>query len=198
LNIKKNYTSVIVIFLNRCSFHILMKIAICGSGKVFDNIISKKTAEIGRQLAKCKCTVLTGACHGYPNEAAKAAFAEGGKVIGYSPARNRNDHIQDFNFPTENFSKIIYTAHGIPGRNLDLISNADAIIIVGGQVGTLNEFTIAMHEHKKIGILKGSGGVSDLIPQIADAIDKNGEKKRIIYDMEGNNLVLKLINRQSV
>ena len=169
-----------------------MKIAVCGSGKVFDGQIAKKSAEIGRIIAIKGHILLTGGCNGYPNEAAKAAFENNGKVIAISPAEDKEQHVAMYGFPTANFSEIIYTGKGIPGRNEDLIRDANAVIIIDGKIGTLNEFTLAFHFAKKIGVLKNSGGISDLIPQIAEKIDKDGEKDNIIYAEKAQELIEKL------
>jgi len=166
-----------------------MKIAICGSGSVSDKEVAKKAAIVGEEIAKIGFTLLTGACNGYPNEAAKAAFNKKGDVIGYSPAENKEEHISKYQFPTDNFTTIIYTGLGIPDRNLSLVRNADIIIIINGKVGTLNEFTIAFHYKKKIGILAGSGGITELIPKISELIDKEGESKGVVYSDDPTKLV---------
>ncbi|MEK6869248.1 MAG: protein-(glutamine-N5) methyltransferase, release factor-specific, partial [Nanoarchaeota archaeon] len=63
-----------------------MKITVCGSSKNSDKGIAGKSFEIGKELAKKNVLVLTGAGNGYPYEAAKGAFSNGGKVFGVSPA----------------------------------------------------------------------------------------------------------------
>jgi hypothetical protein len=169
-----------------------MKIAVCGSGTVFDESIAQKAREIGKEIVMNNHILLTGACHGYPNEAAKEAFNNNGTVIGYSPAKDKTEHIKDYSFPTDNFKEIIYTGKGIPDRNLDLVRAADAIILIDGKVGTLNEFTIAFHLNKKIGVLISSGGISDKIKEIAEIIDKNKEKNNIIYEKDAKTLIKKI------
>lgn len=171
-----------------------MRIAVCGSGTILNRDTAEKSIIIGEEIAKHKCTLLTGGCHGYPNEVARAAFGMKGKVIAYSPAKDKKEHKEKYGFPTENFNEIIYTGKGIPERNIDLIKNSDSVIIIDGKVGTLNEFTLAFHYNKTIGVLTNSGGISDLISKIAEAIDKNGEKDKIIYEKEPKRLVEKIIN----
>src|SRR3989338_598458 len=122
-----------------------MKIAVCGSSLVTDKEIAKKAFEMGREIAKSNALLLTGAGKGYPYEAAKGAFSADGKVFGVSPAKSKEEHESTYNFPTEDFTEIEYTGLGIPGRNFPLVKEADAIIIVSGQIGSLNEFTIAFY-----------------------------------------------------
>lgn len=166
-----------------------MKIAICGSSKAIDKEIAKKAFEIGKQLAENSILMLTGAGNGYPYEAARGASSVDGKVFGVSPAKDKEEHISEYSFPTEGFTKIEYTNLGVPGRNFPLVKEADAIIIISGQIGSLNEFTIAFHEGKIIGILENSGGISGIIKEIAETCDKRGESKNIVYSPEPKELV---------
>jgi len=166
-----------------------MKIAICGSGKAVDEGISKKAFEIGKEIASNHILLLTGAGNGYPYEAAKGAFSNEGKVFGVSPAKDEKEHVNEYSFPTDAFTEIEYTGLGIPGRNFPLVKEADAIIIINGQIGSLNEFTIAFHENKVIGILENSGGITNIIEKIAEICDKKGESKNIVYSSDPKELV---------
>jgi len=172
-----------------------MKIAISGSGrdKGIDPKIAEKAKELGRELAKQGHILLTGGCGGYPKAAAQGALEENGKVIAYSPAKDEEEHIERYGFTTEDFSQIKYTGLGIPERNVPLVKDANAIIIIGGQTGTLNEFTLAFHEAKPVGVLKGSGGITELIPKIAEVCDKIGEKDLVVLSDKPKELVEKLL-----
>ena len=170
-----------------------MKIAICGASlPPFDKNILKKAFEIGKEIAVNKHILRFGGCWGYPYEAAKGAFESKAKVVAISPAKNREEHINNYKFPAKNFTEIDYTGLGIPGRNIPLVVNSDAIIIISGQIGTLNEFTIAFYYKKPIGILVGSGGITDIVEEIAKICNKVGEKDRIVYEKEPRQLVKKL------
>jgi len=172
-----------------------MKIAVCGSNSAINAEIAKKAFEIGREIAKNNILLLTGAGNGYPYEAAKGAFSANGKVFGVSPAKDEKEHKTAYNFPTENFTEIEYTGLGIPGRNLPLVKEADAIIIVSGQIGSLNEFTIAFYGSKVIGILKDSGGITGIIEKIAEICNKKGEKEKVVYASEPKELVSLVLNK---
>ena len=172
-----------------------MKIAVCGSSKNSNKEIARKAFEIGKELAKNNVLVLTGAGNGYPYEAAKGAFFNKGKVFGVSPAKDETEHMHKYNFPTDTFTEIEYTGLGIPGRNFPLVKEADAIIIISGQIGSLNEFTIAFHYNKPIGILSNSGGITALLKEIAEICDKNGEKGNIVYSKEPKELVQLVISK---
>lgn len=172
-----------------------MKIAVCGSNNALDNEILKKAFQIGEELAKNNVLVLTGAGNGYPYEAAKGTFSNKGKVFGVSPAKDEQDHKNTYNFPTDAFTKIEYTNLGIPGRNFPLVKEADAIIIISGQIGSLNEFTIAFNDTKIIGILENSGGITDIIKEIAEICDKRGEKENVVYSSDPKELVSLILNK---
>jgi uncharacterized protein (TIGR00725 family) len=86
---------------------------------------------------------------------------------------------------------IIYTGADYSGRNLILTKSADAVVEICGRVGTLNEFTIAFEDKKPIGILMGTGGITDEIQDIL-RVSKRG-KKDILFDTDPARLVKKLI-----
>ena len=172
-----------------------MKIAICGSSINSSKDIDKKAYEIGKEIAKNNVLLLTGAGKGYPYEAAKGAFSNDGKVFGVSPAKNEEEHVNKYQFPKDAYTKIEFTGLGVPGRNFPLVSEADAIIIISGQIGSLNEFTIAFAQNKVVGILQDSGGVTNLIDKIADVCNKINEKENIVYSSDPKELVGKVLSK---
>lgn len=171
-----------------------MKIAICGAGKDISDGILEKSYTLGKEVAKKGHTILTGAGTGYPLEAAKGAISSGGEAIGVSPANDSEEHIKKYGFSKGSFSDIIYTGEGIPRRNFSLVEMSDAVIIIGGQIGTLNEFTIAHHMNKVIGVLLGSGGITSLIKEITKVCDKKNESEKIVYSDDPKELVEKLLS----
>ena len=172
-----------------------MKIAVCGASlEPFDREILKKSYEIGKEIAANNHILRFGGCWGYPYEAAKGAFEGKGKVVAISPAKNNEEHASKYKFPHDNFTEIEFTGLGIPERNVPLVKGSDAIIIISGQIGTLNEFTLAFYHKKPIGILEGSGGITSIAKEISRICNKVGEKDRIIYEREPKMLVEKLDN----
>lgn len=165
-----------------------MKIAVSGSGNGKDPSIVEKAKELGREIAKHKHILLTGGCHGYPYSALRGTLLENGKIIVYSPGKDEEEHISKYNFPIDEGVEYIYTGLGIPERNIPLVKAADVIIILDGKIGTLNEFCIAFHEQKKIGVLK-LGKLQELIPKIAEICDKRGEKENIFYETDPKKLL---------
>jgi uncharacterized protein (TIGR00725 family) len=141
------------------------KVKICVSGAAETGHCAPKTLEVtmelGRQIANHDAITVTGATTGTPYWAAKGAKEEGGVVVGLSPAYSESEHIKKYKLPVDYHDLVIYTGFGYSGRNLLLTRSSDAVIIVCGRIGTLNEFTIAFEDNKVIGILEGTGGTAD-------------------------------------
>jgi uncharacterized protein (TIGR00725 family) len=169
-------------------------IAVCGAvSGANDKKVMRKSALIGKEIAKQGRILYTGGCGGYPDAAAKAAYGLGGEVIAISPAHNVEEQRKVYHYPTHGFTRINYTGLGIPGRNMPLVKGADAIIIVGGQHGTMIEYGLGLHFEKPIGILLGSGGMTGIARQIAKICRKKDKKQRIIYESEPEKLVRRLL-----
>jgi uncharacterized protein (TIGR00725 family) len=151
----------------------------------------RKAEEVGRSIAEQGCVLTTGATSGIPYFAAKGAKKAGGMVIGFSPAASKMAHVKTYKLPLDYHDLIVYTGFDYAGRNLILTRSADAVIVVCGRIGTLNEFTVAFEDNRVIGVLEGSGGIADLIRSII-AIAKRG-KGRIVFDKDPSRLVDKVI-----
>lgn len=168
------------------------KIAVSGAAEGDEAELAKdKAQEVGVWIAKRKCILLTGATTGVPLAAAKAANEHGGMVIGFSPAASRKEHTKKFKLPIKDHDIIFYSNFGYANRNSLLTTLSDAVIVICGRIGTLNEFTTTFEENKLIGVLLGSGGIADEIPRIID-IAKRGSGK-IIYDDNPKRLVERVI-----
>ncbi len=163
------------------------KIGVTGSAVSSDDSILQKAKRVGEEIALRGCYLLTGATTGIPYEAVRGAKERGGFIVGISPAANLQEHVKVHNLPTENHDILIFTGAGKKGRNVPFIRSCDAVILIAGRIGTLNEFTIAYDEGKVIGILSGTGGISELIPDIIAKSAKKGGT--VIYDDEPKRLV---------
>lgn len=165
------------------------------SGAALGETVAKsadKAEELGRQIALHGCVLVNGATSGLPYYSAKGADEAGGITIGYSPAATELEHVRAYRLPTDHMDMIIYTGFNYSGRNLIFTRGADAVIIVGGRVGTLNEFTIAFEDHKVIGILTESGGISDEIDHIL-TVAKRG-RKHVFFDSDPASLIKTVVN----
>ncbi len=155
----------------------------------------EKAEEIGREAIRQGGLLLTGATTGIPDYAAKGAKEEGGIVIGLSPAATFQHHVKTYKLPFEYYDTIIYTGFDYSGRNLLLTKSADAVIVICGGFGTLNEFTIALEDDKPIGVLTGTSGTADEIASLLKNIrdpHRHGAGK-VIFSAEPKDLISRLI-----
>jgi uncharacterized protein (TIGR00725 family) len=129
---------------------------------------------MGAAIAKAGHSLLTGATVGLPNYAAEAYKKAGGKMsVGLSPAATKIEHVMKYRLPTDAYDTILYTGLHYIGRDTLLITSADAVVSIGGRLGTLHEFTIAMETRTPIGFLQGGGGISS---EIMDILHASGEE----------------------
>ena len=169
------------------------KIAVSGAARVDHCCTGKEklSEKVGREIAKNKCITVTGATTGAPYYAAKGAKKEKGISIGFSPASTEREHKNSYRLPTDAFDMIVYTGFEYAGRNLLMTRAADALIVICGRMGTLNEFTIAFEDQKPIGVLIGSGGTADNIQQVIQKPYRG--KVEMVYERDPKVLVEKLI-----
>jgi len=160
--------------------------------RVQENI--KRSIMIGQEIARADCILVNGACPGLPDEAAFGAKNAGGLTMGISPAFSEHEHTIKYKSPSENYDIIIYTGMGLMERDLVNIRSSDAIIILGGGIGTLNEFTVAFDEGKPIGVLTGTGGVSNHIEQILEICGRKMEDS-VVFDVDPKELVRKVLDK---
>ncbi len=146
-----------------------------------DNIL-EKSRTLGKSIAQRSFVLITGACPGLPYECAYGTKQAGGTSIGISPALSLDEHIHKYRSPADVFDVIIYTGSGLMGREVTNIRSSDMVIILGGRSGTLGEFAIAYDEGKLIGILQGSGGITDQIPDIVASFQKDSGARLVYSD----------------
>lgn len=167
------------------------KIKICVSGAAETGHCSANalnlSLELGREIAKHDCILITGATTGIPYWAAKGAKEAGGIVFGISPAISEREHLNKYHLPIDYHDVIMYTGAGYAGRNLQLTRCADAVITACGRMGTLNEFTIAFEENKLIGVLEGTGGMADMIRGIIEKSFRGPGK--VIFNQNPKDLI---------
>lgn len=169
------------------------KIAVSGAAETghCSSSAIKMAMQTGREIVRRNGVILTGATIGIPYFAAQGAKKAGGISIGLSPAATEKAHVRTYHLPTDYFDLIIYTGFDYSGRNLLLTRSADAVIVICGRMGTLNEFTIAFEDSKPIGVLEGTGGTADALREIV-AKSHRGPGK-IVYDSNPKRLLNKLI-----
>ncbi len=145
---------------------------ICVSGAAHGDSVEEGqvlAAELGVAIAQAGHALMTGATVGLPNYAAEAYKKAGGVMsVGISPAASKVEHVMKYRLPTAAYDTIVYSGLHYVGRDTLLITSSDAVVSLGGRMGTLHEFTIAMETDTPVGFLEGAGGVSEEIKTIID------------------------------
>jgi uncharacterized protein (TIGR00725 family) len=175
-----------------------MKYQICVSGAASGDTVQAShqlAYDLGRAIAKAGKTLTTGATVGLPHFAAMGAFSVAdrkGVSVGFSPASSFREHVSTYRLPTKEFDYINFTGMEYVGRDVHLVRSSDAIITVGGRMGSLHELSTALESRKVCGVLLGSGGLADYTPTLLENIEAPGAKD-VIFDTDPTRLVKKVI-----
>ncbi|MEL7561838.1 hypothetical protein [Dehalogenimonas sp. 4OHTPN] len=170
----------------------VMTVGIMGSaGGIIPDSTKEKMKELGRCIARRGYVLITGASPGIPHETVLGAFETGGIVVGISPALNLEEHVTRYASPTRGYRAIVFTGSGLMGREIENIRSCDVVIFAGGRSGTLGEFAIAYDEGKIIGVLLGTGGISEHLAEIIRMVEKE-TGATVIYDTMPERLLTKL------
>lgn len=175
-----------------------MRYQICVSGAASGATVTAShqlAYELGREISLAGKTLTTGATVGLPHYAAMGAVSVEGKrgiSIGFSPASSFREHVATYKLPTKEFDYINFTGMEYVGRDVHLVRSSDAIITVGGRMGSLHELSTALESRKVCGVLLGSGGLADYTPTLLENVEAPGARD-VIYDTDPKRLVAKII-----
>ncbi|MFZ2836531.1 hypothetical protein D3C85_401390 [compost metagenome] len=175
-----------------------MRYQICVSGAASGETVTAShqlAYDLGRAIAEQGKTLTTGATVGLPHYAAMGAFSvktRKGVSVGFSPASSFREHVSTYKLPTKEFDYINFTGMEYVGRDVHLVRSSDAIITVGGRMGSLHELSTALESRKVCGVLLGSGGLADYVPTLLKNIEAPGAKD-IIFDTDPDRLVAAVI-----
>lgn len=175
-----------------------MRYQICVSGAASGDTVTAShqlAYDLGRAIAEQGKTLTTGATVGLPHYAAMGAFSvknRRGVSVGFSPASSFREHVSTYKLPTKEFDYINFTGMEYVGRDVHLVRSSDAIITVGGRMGSLHELSTALESRKVCGVLLGSGGLADYVPTLLKNIEAPGAKD-IIFDTDPDRLVAAVI-----
>lgn len=175
--------------------HPHLKIKLCVSGAAETGHCGpdalEKAKELGREIIKQNCILVTGATTGFPLWSAMGAKEIDGISIGLSPASSEKEHSETYGLPLEYLDLIVFTGFGYSGRNLLLTRSADAVLVGCGRIGTLNEFTIAFEDNKPVGILEGDWDTDEVIKNMLEKSHRGSDK--VVFDSDPKALVEKVI-----
>lgn len=174
-----------------------LRYSICVSGAAGGQTVEESgalAAEVGAAVARAGHILTTGATVGLPYYAAYGAKKAGGISIGFSPASSLREHLRKYRLPHDVFDFINFTGMNYVGRDLYLVQSSDAVITIGGRFGSLHEFTSALEAGKPCGVLSGSGGAADKIPELMRSLElKEDEAELVIYDDDPDRLVKRIV-----
>lgn len=173
---------------------------ICVSGAARGQTVEKNAQlafNVGKYIALQGHTLITGATIGLPDWAAKGAKSVGGLSIGISPASSKHEHIKKYGLPTDGYDFILYSGLRYVGRDGLLIQSSDAVLSIGGRMGTLHEFATAVESKKPVGVVEGAGGVGDEFESLMVAAgmcyDGICDSKQDVFFSEDPELLVKKI-----
>jgi len=150
--------------------------------------------KIGEYLFEKGITVVTGGCTGIPSVVIEKAHELGGNTVGYFPNSGDFDHcIIDGNHKLEFYTEKCFVK-GFTARSLEMIKNVDAAIVLNGRIGTLSEFGIAVEEGLPLGVIEGTGGVTDELQRLTKLVKKEFPNNDIIFDKDYKKVIDFLIN----
>lgn len=148
---------------------------------------------VGAAIARAGHSLMTGATIGLPNHAAEGYKAAGGTMsVGISPAASKVEHVMKYRLPTEAYDTILYSGLHYIGRDTLLITSSDAVVSIGGRLGTLHEFTIAMESDTPIGFLQGAGGISEQIQTLMSLAHPLRNESAVFFNESADLLVAEL------
>ncbi|MEN9881368.1 MAG: hypothetical protein RLZZ308_551 [Candidatus Parcubacteria bacterium] len=147
--------------------------------------------ELGREIARQGCQIITGATSGFPMYAAEGAKEVGGFSFGLSPAASKKEHVEVYRLPLKAMDAVVYTGFGFPGRDLMLVRSSDAIVIGCGRIGTIHEFTVAWEANMPLGILEGEWATDEVIRNIIKNSNRNNPY--VVFGKDPKTLVEKLV-----
>lgn len=175
-----------------------MKYQICVSGAANGDTVTAShqlAYDLGKAIAEKDATLLTGATVGLPHYAAMGFVSvvdSRGVSVGFSPASSFREHVSTYKLPTKEFDYINFTGLEYVGRDVHLVRSSDAVITVGGRMGSLHELATALESRKVCGVLLGSGGLADYVPVLLEHVEAP-RAKDIIYDTNPTRLVSRVI-----
>ncbi len=136
-----------------------MRVAVVGySGRVDKPPVSEVaevSRELGKKLAENGHVVITGGRDGVMELVSEAAKEAGGTVVGVLPGREGEGYVNPY------VDVPIYTSMDFHMRSHILIHSAEAVVSIGGEIGTAIEILLSYASGKKLILLRGTGGWTD-------------------------------------
>lgn len=160
------------------------QVGVIGSDGNISERVKILAQEMGRLIANRGMILVCGGHSGVMEAAAKGAKEEKGITVGIIPEADKRW--------ANPFCDIVIATGIGRARNLVIVNSSDVLVAISGGPGTLSEIALALAEKKPVIVLKGSGGVSDLLAgkMIGDSKVLEAESPE-----EAINLVLKITKK---
>jgi len=132
-----------------------LQIGVIGNDGDISEKVKMLAENLGRLIAVQGMILVCGGHSGVMEAAARGAKEEGGTTVGIIPEANKKG--------ANPFCDIVIATGIGRARNLVVVNSSDVVVAISGGSGTLSEIALALAENKRVIVLKGSGGVSDLV-----------------------------------
>lgn len=147
------------------------KIAVFGSADAgLGGEILGQAFAAGKIIGRRGHTLITGAAAGVSAAAARGAKTENGRVVGISPTANYREK-DEYNVSFEDIDEVVHTGAGYKGRNVISVETCDAMIVINGRFGTLNEASIGEGAGKPVVAIKSSGGCAGMLEHVFEKLN---------------------------
>jgi len=164
-------------------------IAVLGAAARYTDAQILSGLRVGLAIGRQNRNLVTGATLGVPYAAAIGGKLGGAVVVGLSPAATREEHIGRYKMPLDYLDVVVYTGMGLEGRNPLNVRSAKGAIFIGGEFGTLGEFSAAWTTGNNVlGVLEGVGGISSYIQEITSRVESD-YGSLVLYDSDPETLV---------
>jgi uncharacterized protein (TIGR00725 family) len=134
-----------------------LRIAVIGSSTQVPPAAEAMAEEVGLEIAKAGAILITGGRGGVMEAACKGARRGGGLTVGILP-ESTLDQANPF------LDVAVTTGIGY-ARNYINVCSSDGVISIRGAGGTLSEIGYAIALKKLLVLMRGTGGVTDIIVQ---------------------------------
>ncbi|WP_449418918.1 SLOG cluster 4 domain-containing protein [Phormidium nigroviride] len=184
----------------------MKKIGVFGSAIDTEDSVNQKARKVGEQIARTGNCIITGACTGIPLQAVLGAKSLGGYSMGFSATYSPDNHLAVMETPLELYDEIVWIPQDYKHkdnaavcrkyRNVSSVAESDAAIFISGRWGTLNELSNAYDMGKLIGILSDTGGMTEYISILMEALKKK-TSSQVIFDNDPENLVNQICQKMT-
>ena len=141
-----------------------MRVAVVGYSGPIDlppvSDIADICVELGRALAREGHVLYTGGRDGVMELVSKGAKEMGGIVVGILPGEFSSPYVNPY------VSVPVVTGLDFQMRSFIMLHSVDAVVSVGGEIGTAIEILGAYAYSKRLILLRGTGGWTDRISEV--------------------------------